>query len=338
MHANVNPFRANFQLVAGPESFDALGGVAMEPYSFPTVATDFALVKARAIDAADDTFRVRRRYPTSLGESVRRGGIRTPLLIEREGERYRLVSGWGRWEMSDESASLPCFVLPGDLPREAVWDIFLRDNDRWNVVEIGRVLRGLKDLPGLDFERIVTEKLPLLGVRSSQDLYRRHLRLLELSPEAQLFIEEENLPLRRASVFFKLPADALGLLLSSARELRFTFNQLGEVLEMLDEVSHRDGVPAREILQELRSAPEKERFRRELRERRYPELSRYRERLGKLEKEMAFTVPVRIEWDAQLERPGVRLLVDLTERENVDTFERELAVNRRVLARFFEIL
>jgi len=299
----------------------------------------FTFLEVRAIDASDDTFRVRSRHPAPLAESVRRRGIRTPLLVERRGERYRLVSGWGRWEARVENASLPCFVLPEDLSREAVWDIFLRDNEAWNVVEIGRVLRRLTDLPGLDPERIVKEKLPLLGARASQELYRRHLRLLELSPEAQLFIEEENLPLRRATVFFKLPADALDLLLSSTRELRFTLNELGEVLEMLEEVAHRDGVPAAELIRALRvGTPEKECFRRELRERRYPELSRYRERLQKLEDEMLFTVPVRIKWDAQLERPGVRLLVDLAEPGAVDVFERELAVNRGVLTRFFEIL
>ena len=41
---------------------------------------------------------------------------------------------------------MPCFILPQNLSREAVWDIFLRDNEMWNVVEIGRVLRKLADL------------------------------------------------------------------------------------------------------------------------------------------------------------------------------------------------
>jgi hypothetical protein len=303
---------------------------------------EFTLLQARVVDASDSTFRVRTRHPAPLGESVRRRGIRTPLLVQRRGEGYRLVSGWGRWQAGDESASLPCFVLPADASLETVWDTFLRDNETWNVIEIGRVLRGLNDVPGLDSERIVKEKLPLLGIRASQDLYRRHLRLLELSPEAQLFIEEENLPLRRATVFFKLPADALDLLLSLTRELRFSLNDLGEVLEILEEVAHRDGIAAAELIRELRAglvpAPDKARFKRALRERRFPELSRYHERLGKFETEMSFTLPVRIEWDAQLERPGVRLLVDLAERDAVDTFERELAANRGVLARFFEIL
>lgn len=314
-------------------------------YSNP-MALAFRHVDLRDVDAADETFRVRLSHPDALHESIRRNGIRTPLIVERTGGAgaYRIVSGWGRWESRPEGVPLPCFVLPGGLTLEAVWDVLLKDNDSWNVMAIARVVRGLRAVPGLDPDRIVTEKLPLLGVHASHDLFRRHLRLLDLPQVAQRFIEEENLPLRRAMIFFKLAADALERFLGCARELRFTLGEVGEALEMLEEAAHREGTSALMVLQEIldgfkgASGAGKDAFRRALRERRYPELSRYRERLEALEKQLSFTVPVRIEWDARLERPGIRLAADLAGETALETFERELAANREVLRRFFEVL
>jgi hypothetical protein len=301
----------------------------------------FLRIESSRVEASDVTFRARSRYPDALRDSIQRNGIGTPLLVEAVLGGFRIVSGWGRWLFRPEKALVPAFLLPPESSLEALWDTFLHDNDAWNVVEVARVLRGLRNAPGLTEERIVTEKLPLLGIHASGDLYRRHLRLLDLCPEAQRFIEEENLPLRRAALFLKLPPDALERLLPMARELHFTSNEVGEVLELLEEVAQRDKVSAARVIEEMKAGTEKltkERLRQGLRERRYPELSRYRRELASLEKQLSFSVPVRIEWDPRLERPGIRLLVDLAEGESVQKFAEELAGNREILKAFFTVL
>jgi hypothetical protein len=236
---------------------------------------------------------------------------------------------------------IPCFVLPRGLRPEQVWDIFLRDNEAWNPVEIARILHALESVPGLSKEEIVSEKLPLLGVHPSRDLYHRYRTLFYLSTAAQRFIEDENLPLRRTGIFFKLPAEDVDCLLKTAAELHFTLNELAEVLDLLEEVSRRDSIRASSILLSIRGTPkgaDKEGFKRELRALRYPELVRYREFLEHAERGLLFSVPVHVEWDASLERPGVRMVVDLTERELIKIFLRELAANQKVLEGFFEIV
>jgi hypothetical protein len=231
--------------------------------------------------------------------------------------------------------------LPGGLRPEQVWDIFLRDNEAWNPVEIARILHALESVPGLSKDAIVAEKLPLLGVHPSRDLYHRYRTLFYLSTAAQRFIEEENLPLRRTGIFFKLPAEDVDLLLETSAELHFSLNELAEVLDLLEEVSRRDSIRASSILLSLRESPkgmDKEGFKRELRALRYPELVRYRGLLEHAERSLLFSVPVHVEWDACLERPGIRLVADLTERELIKIFLRELAVNEKVLEGFFEIV
>ena len=308
--------------------------------SFP-MELPFARLEPEQIDASDLTFRVRSRYPESLRRSLQLNGIRSPLIVEPVQGRHRLVSGWGRWLCRQQDGKIPCFVLPGGLPLEQVWDIFLRDNESWNPVEIARILHALESVPGLSKDAVVAEKLPLLGVHPSRDLYHRYRTLFYLSTAAQRFIEEENLPLRRSGIFFKLPAEDVDCLLKIAGELHFTLNELAEVLDLLDEVSRRDSIRASSILLSIRGGPkgsDKEGFKRELRALRYPELLRYRVFLEHAERALLFSVPVHVEWDASLERPGIRLVVDLTERELVKVFLREFAGNQKVLEGFFEIV
>ncbi|MCP4653989.1 MAG: hypothetical protein GY856_01085, partial [bacterium] len=168
----------------------------------------FFSVPEEKISTEDETFRVRTRYSPVLAESVGRAGIRTPLLVQpRDDGRLRLVSGWGRWRARPQGEPVPCFFLPEKASPEELWTAFLRDNDDWNVVEVARVLDRLRAMPGMTAEGTIREKLPLLGLKPSKELYRRHLKLLELPDSALDFIEEGKLPLRRAGLLFKLSGE-----------------------------------------------------------------------------------------------------------------------------------
>lgn len=301
----------------------------------------FLRLDPETIDAGDAAFRVRRKWPPELVASIRRAGIRTPLLVQPARGRYRLVSGWGRWTARRGRDPIPCFSLPEDLSPEGVWDAFLRDNDRWNPVEIARVLRALAAIPGLPEERIAAEKLPLLGIHPSRDLCRRYLRLADLAPEAQSFVEDEGLPLRRAEIFLGISPAAVDAFVRAAREFRLTASEVGEALAALDEISRRDGVPPELALEEVRRAAGgegKESFRRELRARRYPELSRLEARLEGARAALRFRVPAAVTWDRTLERPGIRLAADLASARDLETLGEDLRANREAIARFFEIL
>jgi hypothetical protein len=311
----------------------------------------FRWLEPEKIDLHEDTFRVRRRHPSSLAQSISRAGIRTPLLVQRldpDGEVVRLVSGWGRLSFCGDVSTLPTFVLPSDLAAEEVWDLFLRDNERWNALEVARVLAALDALPGLESTRIVQEKLPALGLRPAFELYRKHLRLLELGERAQAFIENEELSLRRTAVFFNLSAESVEEVIDLAAEQRLTHGELSELLELLDEISHRDGLTVAELIAAARTAlqgkgkgtrgQDKAKLRAYFQRRRFPELHRYRRSLEEYRRAIRSRVPFEVEWDPLLERPGVRLRVDLKDREALEAFLSDLEQNRDLLARFFEIL
>ena len=298
----------------------------------------FLWLPREEIATDDETFRVRRRYPEPLRHSVTQHGVKTPLLVLPVGSGFQLVSGWGRYEFAPRDSALPAYVLPAQSQPETVWERFLTDNDRWNVVEVARVLDGLRSLDGMTDERIVREKLPLLGVRPANDLYRGHLRLLELPAVALEFIEQENLPLRRASLFSKLPAGALPAFVEHAVGLRWTLNEIAEVLELVAETAEREQVAADEILRETCAGNEKAAALANLRERRYPELSRYQRELAELTRELRFTVPVKIEWDRRLERPGIRLIADLEDADALRTLRTEMEAQSDKLRGFFDIL
>lgn len=302
----------------------------------------FSWVPEEKISTEDETFRVRTRYSPVLAESVRRAGIRTPLLVQpREDGRLRLVSGWGRWRARPQGEAVPCFLLPEAASPEELWNVFLRDNDTWNVVEVARVLERLRTIPGMTAEAMIREKLPLLGFNSSKELYRRHLQLLDLPDSVLDFIEESELPLRRAGLLFKLSGVSQERFIAAARRMRLTLNECSEALEWLANVARREGVAAHRILEDLLGdgdPPDKLGFRRRLRERRYPELHSYHQRLRDLQSELRFTVPVEVSWDWRLETPGLRLLATVADGDALRTLEQELAANRRLLQCLLEIL
>ena len=304
----------------------------------------FCWLKPDSIDLHEDTFRVRRRHPPSLAASISRAGIRTPLLVQtlEPGEdRVRLISGWGRFSASGRDIALPAFVLAADLAAEEVWDVFLRDNEGWNAVEVARLLARLGELPGLDATRMVREKLPLIGLRPAMDLYRKHVRLLDLGERAQAFIESEDLSLRRTAVFFKLSSDSVERVVELSEQLQLTHGELGEVLELLEEISHRDGVPVDEVIAAARAAvgtTDKRKLRAYFQQRRFPDLHRYRESLETYRAAIDSQIPFELDWDPLLERPGVRLRVDLKDRDALQAFRNDLEANRGALERFFEIL
>ncbi len=302
---------------------------------------EFLWLQPQDISTTDDTFRVRSTYPDTLAASIRENGFRAPLLVQPAGDRYRLVSGWGRWEGRGEHARVPCYILPAGRAEEELWNVFLRDNDAWNIMEIARILRRLAQLPAMTTDKIVREKFSLIGLRRSTELYHAHLRLLRLPPIAQEFIEAEGLALRRASLFFKLPAETLPALLDAARALRLNLNEISAVLELIEEIARRDGLSPRDVLEAALSGGAgrtKSSFLERLRERRYPQLSKYRSQLQAWTSELTFSVPVKVEWDPQLERPGIRLIADLADADDLATLREELATEDEVLKRIFDIL
>lgn len=319
----------------------------------------FERVDEERIDPSDETFRVRRRYVPSLLASVRERGIRTPLLVqpgaasfgEPDGDfggeaarascGFRIVSGWGRWIGRPRGAKVPCFIISGGLSAQETWDAFLGDNETWNAAEIGRILAALEALGDLDEERIVREKLPLLGVHPSVELHLRYRRLADLGPAASALVEEEDLPLRRAAVLLRLPTEAIDVLVGAARELQLTLNELGETIEWVEEVAARDGLGPAAVLSLARTAaacPGKDAFRATLHALRYPELTRLRDRLEERRARLRLPAGARVQWDPHLERPGIRLVADLPDAEALAALRGALDREVAGLEALFEVL
>ncbi len=302
------------------------------------------------LSTSDSSFRVREDYPRELADSIARRGVSSPLFVREDPTAagvFHLLSGWGRYRLAPPTQErLPCFVLRGAATREELWDLFLEDNERWGVIEIARVIRQLLSDAQLDAERIITEKLRLLGLRRSKELYQSHLKLLDLPVEVQAYVEERGLSLRRARSFFRLPAGAAHGFISAARRYGWTLNEVAEAAELLDEIAHSESVSPEAVLAAACRAddcggdsPEAgNAVLAALRERRYPELTRYRGRLAELSAGLRFDVPVRVEWDPTLERPGVRLIADLEDADSMSRFREELARNEEFFKGFYDLL
>ena len=226
---------------------------------------EFRWVDASCIDVDDTTFCVRSQYPKELAESMRTSGVRVPLLLqERARGCFRIVSGWRRWRALQTlqernqkgtasgpaaEAVVPAFLVPANENDGACWDRFLRDNEgTFGVLEVACILDCLRR-SRLEEETIVRDKMPLLGLRPSVELFRQHLRLLDLGQRAREFIETTRVPLRRAVAFLKFAPDASDAVADAAVSLRLNLNELSETLTLLEEVAHRDDEAPEQVLQ-----------------------------------------------------------------------------------------
>ena len=291
----------------------------------------------RARFSDDAMFRVRDGYPDALHASLSEREVKTPLLVQSVGDHVRVVSGWGRLVLSN-SQSLPCFLLDGGSTTLELWQKFVDDNDRWNAIEVARLIDRLHR-EGVSDGDVAREWFPRLGLRPAKELCATYRRLLELPPTVRDFVAEHDLPVRRARQFLRLSTDAATALLEEIARLRLSASETSSVIELVEEVAHRDSLDAFDVVrQTLTGEKTKALALARLRDRRFPELAKFREQLEAEQKALEFSVPVRVEWDRELARPGLRLTAELSDSDALTTYEREIAENRGRLEALFSIL
>jgi len=152
-----------------------------------------------------------------------------------------------------------------------------------NLIEKSMVIDKLIHQFGVSREVIARDYLPMLGLQPSLRVLGMASQLVRLLDEIKRYIVEEKVSLENASQLLEFsPEDQeeIGRLVS---KLKLGENKLREVLTFLREVSLRDGLTVRDLVQgeievvtsdiTLSRVQKTHRVRRRLREMRYPQLT-----------------------------------------------------------------
>ena len=188
-----------------------------------------------------------------LRASIAQIGIVSPLLVRRAGLQWQIISGKGRWLVSD-CVRLPAIELHCT-EREA-FDFHIHDNlaRGFNPIECARIFQKLQEQFGEPSETLVRYarllKLPE-GVRTILD----HLALLRLPSRLIDKIASNALSLRSGSILLDFPPDEALLLSDLSDKLRLSAATQREVFTLVWELAHRDNKTVIGLLQqpELRS-------------------------------------------------------------------------------------
>jgi ParB-like chromosome segregation protein Spo0J len=258
---------------------------------------DVALEK---VNLTADKFRITFRGSLdALTASVKRiGVINPPLLMESgEAERFIVICGYRRL--------LACRTLSVSRVRAWVYrrgeiddlgafltnlfdNLSIRDlNDIEKSIVVRKLLFDFK----MSRERVIREYLPLLKISPHGVMLEKYLKLdvLEEALKKALATGEIAFPTAaRLSGFTAADRSAVFTLITG---LKLGINRQKELIEWLEESSHRDAMPIAEILkdpeiqslaadEQLPLAQRAERLRWVLRQRRYPRLSAAEERFA----------------------------------------------------------
>ncbi|HDQ44862.1 MAG TPA: hypothetical protein ENN17_05095 [bacterium] len=293
---------------------------------------------ARILD--DAAFRFASPDPakiTRLTESFRESGMRTPVVVERKGDGFRLLAGFSRLDAAREAGlgAVPAQIAVSGKNLSGPFYAALLEHRSLASFRLFEKARILHILGRLNPDPALRARfLRLLELPQKPDLLDAMGRLLTLSPPLVSWLEPFDVSLKQASVFLDFRRSDQEELAILAERLRIRPVELIEIAVPLHEIARRDGVPVRMILEETGpknpAGPEERRpetvteIRRRISERRFPRWSEIRSRIEAGEKALRLPANVRLSRDRTLEKPGLELQASLNAVDDVRELIRVL--------------
>jgi len=261
-----------------------------------------------------------------LMASVDRSGIRTPLLVVKDPDGYRLRSGFRRFRAASTlgAETVPVRVLSGGGSSDEWFREVLLEHLSMHpltLVEKARALRIAISLKPLQ-DPVSNPCLALLEIPNHPDIVADVLQVLALHPEALRYVEKYDTPIKTAKGFFRFTTQEQALLAGMATALSLRPIELFEIASGLRETGIREHrAPAEqyvamrfpEILSdaELNRNQKIDRIKHTLHRIQFPFLSAWNDRLERFRRDAGLPSTVQLSWDESLEEPGIRLRADI---------------------------
>jgi ParB/RepB/Spo0J family partition protein len=252
----------------------------------------FRRIGIDAIDSRDHSFSMT-FHPNleSLTRSIGHVGLLQPIIVREKtrGTRYQVMNGFKRLTVCRQLGlkEIEAFSFrKSELDDLEGFGMALHENlttRGLNLIEKSMVLHKLLHQFGLPRDSIVRDYMPMLGLQPNPIMVEKVSQLVELEARIKRYIVEREVSLGNATQFLEFAPDdqlEIGKLVS---ELKLGENTLKEVLALLREISLRDSVTVKDLIQgeiegiasdiTISKVQKTNRARRRLREMRYPKLT-----------------------------------------------------------------
>lgn len=295
------------------------------------------------IEIEDTTFRMSFAPDLhALKASLETVGMLQPVVL-RGKETFQIVSGYRRVCAARELGwqEIPAEVcLPEELNVAAGFarNFFENVASRpFNLVEAALVVKGFLGCCQAGSEKLRDTILPLLGFQPATRVLSWLCRLERLIAEWQALVVCKDIPLANAAKIAEFSEDDQRSLHAALGHLKLGQNKLRQCLEMVEEIARREEISVARLLgseeftairdNRLLNLPERtERFRKALRERRYPDLTGQEEAFERSRKELGLPTSVSLEPPEYFEGDRLRVSFSFRSGEELQGVAKKLEV------------
>ena len=277
------------------------------------------------IDLSDETFSVNFMPDLQrLRSSVEEVGLIQPVLLREKVNGYQIVCGFRRISVFQElkRAEIDSKVFKqGEMEDIQLFSLSLHENltaRGFNIVEKAMALDKLIRWFRVDPTVAVRTYLPLFSLESHEKILNTYLSLARMEDELKKYVLREEVSRSNIRKLSALTPEDREALLSFLPSLKLGENRLREVLNLLDEISRREGLGVKEILRkedlqkivsqtDLTPSQRTERVKKVLMNLRYPRMHRREEEFEKKRKALNLPPGLSLNHSLFFEGKGLKM-------------------------------
>lgn len=297
-------------------------------------------IPLQEIDLSDETFSVNFMPDLQgLRSSIKAIGLIQPVLLRKKEDQYQIVCGFRRISVLKELGirEVESRIL-GESERDELelFSISLHENltsRGFNSVEKAIILYKLVHHFQIEPSAVIQHYLPLFSLEPNEKILGTYLSLAEMEDEIKRYVLKEEVSRSNIRQLATLSSDDQRSLLSLIVPLKLGENRLREMLTLLNEITRRDQVSLRNVIdrpeiqallsqKELTPIQRTERVKRVLMDLRYPKIRRMEEEFEKNRKDLNMPSNLSLHHQPFFEGRGLRIEFQF---ESVDEYRAILS-------------
>ena len=185
--------------------------------------------------------------------SVERLGLISPVVLKETGDRLVIVSGFRRIEACRQLhwKEIPCRILSDATPKPSCVELAIMDNLAQRPLNLVEQARCLHLLTAVNIGSEVSEELSqFLGISQNESYAAKLKRVLSVPENIQSGIVLGQLSLPIVLLLSELPREDALVVASLYKKLPMGLNKQREILLYLKDISARDGISIKRLLDE----------------------------------------------------------------------------------------
>jgi ParB/RepB/Spo0J family partition protein len=280
-------------------------------------------IPLQKIDVLDETFSVNfmpdlRRLRSSMEEM----GLIQPVFLREKLDRYQIVSGFRRISVIKQlgNTEIEARVFEErEMDDFRFFSLYLHENlttRGFNTVEKAIALDKLIHRFKIDPTIVVKTFLPLFSLETNEKILKTYLSLSQMEEEVKRYVIKEEVSRSNIRKFSALTPEDRFAVLPLISTLKLSENRLREILTLLEEISKRDQLKVREIVdrkelqsilsqRELTPSQRTEKVKKVLMDFRYPKMRQLEENFEKKRKDLSLPSGILLRHQPYFEGKGM---------------------------------